>query len=556
MGDMLTREINHTGRGALLRRMTMLGLAALMALALCGLRVAPASAATTPPPGDPPPVCGAYYPGDCLIQTRNGGFHLSPRIVRAGGELTGTVTNRCVVGDGNNDPCPISWAGMTALGKVVSGCKDGTTCTVKIPKSATSGDYGVVNVAITNVQGAGYSSDYYAVVGRHDAVVEGQVTNKDKAGAPGVTVDIYGAGGSYYTAVTGQDGHYSADVKAGHYHVFPEAGSVSSRGRITFSPTASDVHAPPNGTATADFELDSGLLVTLKLSKSSVPANGQEVVNATVHVSQYGEPVSGQTVELWPQSDETSHLAVTSGPRVLMCTAGGRIWPTGSLTDPDGLSVDETTDADGNYTFSLDAGTVPGRWRLTAWAKDAAGALITTDTRDTSDDQTLTVAPLGAKVAGVDDFVPEFNTLVRATGAAAGITGDVPTLLTDLIKLTDTQTALNGLAYAPVNGSTAALLIYPASSTPHLAESGQVTPHTGDLVLEPANWTAPPGGKILTLDDALQQGQLQELPTYLQWSMGTSIPAWTGHPETMSVPSAAFQYFGWPYPSTATGSCS
>ncbi len=552
---MLNQVITHNRRRRALVR-ALVGLLALLTLALCGFRTGTAAAATTPPPGDPPPVCGAYYPGSCLIQTRNGGFHLGPRIVRAGGELTGTVTNRCVVGDGNNDPCPISWAGMTALGKVVSGCKNGSTCTVRIPKSATSGNYGVVNVAITNVQGAGYSSDYYAVVGRHDAVVQGEVTNKDKAGAPGVVVDINGAGGPYYLATTGQDGHYAADVKAGHYHVFPESGSVSSRGKISFSPSATDVHAPPNGTATANFELDSGLLVTLKLARTSVPADGMHVVDATVHVSQYGKPVSGQTVELWPQADERSELAVTSGPRVLMCAAGGRIWPTGSLTDPDGLSVNETTDANGNYTFSLDTGTVPGRWRLTAWAKDASGALITADTRDTSDDQTLTVAPLGATVAGVDSFVPEYNTIAASTSAVAGITGDVPTMLGDFIKLSDTQTSLHGLAYAPVNGSSSALLIYQASSTPHLAQSGVVTPRTGDLVLEPGNWTAVAGAPITSLTAALAQGRLQTLPTYLQWSAGTSIPSWTARPETMSVASAAFQYFGWPYPSTATGTCS
>lgn len=533
----------------------LIGLSA-AGLVVLGAAVSSASATTTPLPGDPPPVCGAYYPGNCLIQTRNGAFKLSPRIVRAGGELTGTITNRCVVGDGNNDPCPIGWSGLTGLGKVVSGCRDGSTCTVRIPKSESSGDYGVVNVTVTNVQGAGYSSDYYAVVGRHDAIVEGQVSNKDKDGAPGVVVDIDGQGGPFYAASTGQDGHYAAVVKAGHYHVHPEAGSVSSRGKITFSPTATDVHAPPNSTAVADFELDSGLLVTLSLSRSSVPADGMHVVDAKVHVTQYGKPVSGQAVDLWPQSDETSKLAVTSGPRVLMCTPGGRIWPTGTLEDPDGLSVPETTDANGDYTFSLAVGTVPGKWNLTAWAEDATGALIAQDTRDTSDDQTLTVEPLGATVAGVDSFVPEYNIVAASTSAVSGITGDVPTMLGDFITLSATQNSLHGLAYAPVNGSSSAILIYPATSTPNIATGGKVTPHTGDLVLEPASWTAIAGAPITTLDAALQQGRLQALPTYLQWSAGTSIPSWTGQPQTMSAPSAAFQYFGWPYPSAAAGTCS
>jgi hypothetical protein len=501
-------------------------------------------------------VCGAFYPSTCLIQTRNGGFHLSPRIVRAGGDLTGTITNRCTIGDGDNKPCPIGWAAMTAVGHVVHGCgSDDTNCTVRISKKAQTGDYQVINVTVTNVQGAGYSSDYYAVIGRHDSVIEGQISNKDKAGAPGVVVDMYGRGsGPSYEATTGQDGHYAADVKAGHYRVFPSAKSIPSKTEIKFTPSESAVHAPPNGTADADFELDSGLVVTLELSDKSVPADGSHVVKAKVHVTQYGKPVAGQTVELWPQSEDNSKKAVSTGPRVLMCTTAGRIWPTGTLDDPDGLSVDETTDQNGNYTFTLDVGTVPGRWRLTAWAKDAAGALITDDTRNTSDDQTLDVKPVGA--AGVDAFVPEYNTIASSTGSLSGISDDPNTLLTDFINLSKTQNSLKGLAYAPVSGNQAAILIYQAASTPNLASSGKVTAHTGDVVLEPSTWTAIPGVAVSTLDAALLQGHLPALPSFADWTAGTSVPGWTGSPQTMSVTSAAFQYFGWPYPSTAVGTCS
>ena len=528
-------------------------LVGLMSLAVFGLAAHSAMALQTPPPGDPPAVCGAYYPGDCLIQTRNGGFNLSPHIVRAGGDLTGTVTNRCIVGYGNNDPCAINWSGMTAAGKVVSGCKDGTSCTVKIPKSAATGDYQVINVGITSGQGEGYSSDYYAVVGRHDSVIQGQVSNKDKAAAAGVVIDMYGQGnGPSYEAVTGQDGHYAADVKAGHYRVFPSAKSIPSKTEVKFTPTTSTVHAPPNGTANADFEIDSGLVVTLELSKDSVPADGMQVVKAKVHVSQYGKPVPNQTVELWPQSDQTGTQAVTSGPRVLMCTTGGRIWPTGSLNDPDGLSVDETTDANGNYTFTLDVGTVPGRWKLTAWAKDAAGALITADTRNTSDDQNLNVTSVGA--TEVDAFVPDYNKIASTTALVRGITDDPNTLLSNFIMLSRPQGPLKGLAYAPY--SQGGVLIYSAASTPHIAKDNTVTAHTGDLVLQPSDWTTLPGVPYLSLDAALTAGGLQALPTFAQWTAGTSIPGWAGNAGTMTLSSTAFQYYGWPYPSTATGTCS
>jgi hypothetical protein len=539
-------------------RRRLVGLILSLGLVVFGTVVSTAGAYTTPPPGDPPPVCGAYYPGDCLITTRNGGLTLSPKIVRAGEDLSGTITNRCTVGDGNNNPCPVGWGAMTVLGKVKSGCKaDDSHCVVKIAKNEGSSDYTALNVTVTNVQGAGYSSDYYAIVGRHQAVVEGTVANKDKTGQPGVNVAINGRGrGPFYEAVTGQDGHYAADVDAGHYRVFPEAKSVGARGKIKFSPDKTDVHAPPNGKATADFELDAGLVVTLDLSKSSVPANGGELVNATVHVSEYGKPVSGQTVELWPQDGESSELAVTSGARVLMCQPGNRLWPTGSLQDPDGLSINETTDASGNYTFSLFVGTVPGTWKLTAWAKDADGNLITHDTSDTSDDKTLTVTPLGGVATPVDQFVPEYNITAQATSQDAGNNSNIQTMLQYFWFMSVADGGLHGLAYAPVNGNSGAVLVYEATSTPNIAANGTVTPRTTDMVLEPSEWTQPANAKFLSLDAELQKGGLQQLPTYSQWTAGTSVQGWTGQAQTMTTTSGAFQYFGWPLPSSATGSCS
>jgi hypothetical protein len=553
------RSVKESRGGFGMRLLRVGVLMGLVTLAVYGLAASSALAIQTPPPGDPPPVCGAFFPGNCLIQTRNGGFHLSGHIVRAGGELTGTVTNRCTFGDGDDSPCAITWGAMTAAGKVVHGCESkDTTCTIKIPKDAQTGDYQTINIVITNVQGGGYSSDYFAVVGRHDSVIQGQISNKNKSGAPGLVVDMFGQGnGPSYEATTGQDGHYAATVKAGHYRVFPSAKSVPSKTEVKFTPSDSTVHAPPNASADADFELDSGLVVTLDLSDHSVPADGMHIVKAKVHVTQYGKPVVGQTVALMPQPDETSAQSLTSGPRVLMCTTGGRIWPTGSLNDPDGIDVDEVTDANGNYTFTLDVGTVPGSWKLTAWAKDASGSLITADTRNTSDDQTLTVDPVSAHAAAVDDFVPEYNRLASSTGLVSGISDDLNTMLGDFIKLSRTQTqqgGLGGLAYAPA--SQGAILIYQAASTPHIAKDNTVTARTGDLVLQPSDWTTVPKVAFASLDAELTGGRLQALPTFAQWTSGTSVPSWTGNKSTMTLPSTAFQYFGWPYPNTATGSCS
>src|ERR1700689_5446167 len=120
----------------------------------------PAGAIETPLPGDPPPYCGAYYPGNCLITTGNGGLTISPKIVRAGGELTGNITNRC---SENNTPCPVGWSGMLAVGKRVHGCEDkDSVCVVKIPRSADSSAYQVINITVTSGVGDGYSSDSFA----------------------------------------------------------------------------------------------------------------------------------------------------------------------------------------------------------------------------------------------------------------------------------------------------------------------------------------------------------------------------------------------------------
>ena len=78
------------------------------------------------------------------------------------------------------------------------------------------------------------------------------------AAASGVAVNMYGRANNVYQASTGPDGQYAAFVKAGHYRVLPESKSVPSKGRVKFTPDSSDVHAPANGKATADFKLDGG----------------------------------------------------------------------------------------------------------------------------------------------------------------------------------------------------------------------------------------------------------------------------------------------------------
>jgi len=131
------------------------------------------SVCASPLPGPLPPSSCVTWPAQCLIQTRNGSFALSSRIVRAGHTLTGMVGGGRMYQNGTK-PCPVFWGYMKDVGKRVSGCHEKDyTCTVRISKNAPSSAYYVINVGITSDQGTGWSSDYYAVVGQDEAVISG-----------------------------------------------------------------------------------------------------------------------------------------------------------------------------------------------------------------------------------------------------------------------------------------------------------------------------------------------------------------------------------------------
>ena len=214
-------------------------------LAACALLPSNALALREPLPGPLPASSCVTWPSQCLIQTRNGSFALSSHIVRAGHTLTGTVGAGCMYQSGTK-PCPVFWEYMTDVGKRVSGCHEKDyTCTVKIRKNAPSSAYYVINVGITSDQGTGWSSDYYAVVGKHEAVITGKILNKQRRPVAGADVAMFG--GSHqtgnYVAQSGPDGIFAADVKAGRYRVWPSGRSLSHRTPPKFEPEHSDVKA-------------------------------------------------------------------------------------------------------------------------------------------------------------------------------------------------------------------------------------------------------------------------------------------------------------------------
>jgi hypothetical protein len=501
-----------------------------------------------------PPSSCVTWPSQCLIQTRNGGFALSSHVVRAGHTLTGTVINRCLYRDGTA-PCPIYWGYMLDAGKRVSGChaRD-ATCTVKVPRRSPSTAYYVINVGITSDQGTGYSSDYYAVVGRDQAVITGKILNKERQPVQGADVALFGGGrrAENYVAQSGPDGIYAADVKAGRYRVWPSGRSLSHRTPPKFDPEHSDLSAHAGTVKHADFTVDIGLVVKLTLSAASAPADGFQIVQGTVKVTELGRPQPGVTVALWPQATEPAGTAVTRGARATLCGPNGRIWPGGTLAAPDGGSVDVQMDANGTYQFTLDVGTVPGSFSVTAWARDAHGALITHDTSDASDEQTVTVTPLGNQP--LDQFVPEYNLTAKSIGVTS-ISSDPNAILTAFETLTRTQGSFKGYAYALGQGNAPAVVIYPAANPPAIEHDGSVIADASDLVLQPWEWKPVPGYALTDLSAVLQQGLLPGLPTFAAWVQGPSVPGWSGSAQAMHPAAQGFQYFGWPYPSSTPGAC-
>ena len=221
----------------------------------------------------PPAACTVNYaPGSgCLVQTRLGTFSLSTHVARPGETVTGTISPGCVIGYGNNSPCPMAWKGygLPELGKVVSGCGEHEySCTVKIPEGATSSSgWDVVFIGITNAQGTGYSSDYIAIIGKDKAVIEGKILDNESQGVAAAKVDAQGDGG-HYSVQTAANGSYVIEVKAGSYHVSP---SLATPEAPQFTPASVQRTVQTGDTVHADFAVDLPSLSVTDVSPGSTP---------------------------------------------------------------------------------------------------------------------------------------------------------------------------------------------------------------------------------------------------------------------------------------------
>jgi hypothetical protein len=392
--------------------------------------------------------------------------------------------------------------------------------------------------------------------------IEGVVSNKDGNPVQGAKVTAYGP--SHATAESGPGGIYYMDVDAGHYRVVPDDPSVK---KSSFSPTFASVSVKKHTNETADFTLDSGMQLTMDLSSSSVSASGYSIVSGTITTTLYGKPAPGVNVKL---SVDPTHpgAALTTAPKVAICGAPGRIWPTGSITDLDGKDVTVTTDANGKYSFSLTVGTVPGTWELDAWGYNDDGTL-STDVANASETKSLSITAL-TPTTPIGNFVTELDSL-KSTSYGSTLSADPGQLAQLLSTLASEKTSgiqFGGLTFSVGQSADGQnLVIAPATSPFVIAKSGQIQRSSSvvnDSIIDPQEWTGSGLPSSITnaasLQSVLQLGLLSDVPSVGAWESGSSgFPGWALHSNALSDPNAGLQYFGWAYPPASaapTGYCS
>ncbi len=397
------------------------------------------------------------------------------------------------------------------------------------------------------------------------AVINGYIHDKQGNGFAGSTITAYstsrrGSG----VAVSGDQGFYSMEVEPGSYKIIP-SGGVAGKKPAKYKSESEERTVAAGDKARADFTLESGLVVTLTLSRETTKANGTTVVDGFVETTEYGKPTGGVKVSLRPKAGVPEPQGVESGARATICgNAGIRIWPGGTLATPSGSPVDVVTTAAGTgvknqlvgrYPFSITVGTVPGPFELTAWAEDSSGKLITKDVTDVSDEATLRLEPTGSLPP--THLFDEIRTLLgdkNVAAAVAGITNDPTSILDTLAKLSDTIPQFGGIGYTLANGAAGggAVLVYPDTTAPKVNASGQITSSDG-FVLSPGLWAGNAIGQFVQgtpLSNFIQKGQLSNLPTFPQWLAGAGVQGWNLQKNTATIVSQSFEYAGWPYPAT------
>jgi hypothetical protein len=499
-------------------------------------------------------------PPDGNIQSRCQGVHVGSHVVFPGQKVVATTS----AGICGGAPKDISWEWDIPAGDGGRGCtKDATTCSFKAGGPTTG--YGVVCIIGGNVQGGWESCDYVGVAGKGVGVIDGYV--KDKDGGPVAGTDVKAYGTESASTTSGADGYYAMEVKAGNYRIVP-SGGPRGKSAPDYVPKFNATTIADGTEGRADFTLQAGIELKLRFAKSTVAADGLQVVDGTITTTEGGKPLPNIGVQLEVMPGETADEAVTTGPRAAVCNNGSRVWPTGMLQSPDGFPVSVTTDATGHYDLAITVGTTPGVWRLEATAKNADGSL-STDVTAASDTQSITFDKVAGPTTTPADFVTEFDNAAKPkTTGLYQISGNSNTIVNTLAQTTATQsiaTKLGGLAYALVNAPDGqSVLVFLASKPPVIDAKGALPPsadNADDLVMDPAEWTGAGLPASFTnrasFQAVLDGGMLQFVPTLAEFDSAKPVTGWkTVRQNQVTIFSTSFEYLGWGYPGiAAAGAC-
>ena len=456
-----------------------------------------------------------------------------------------------------------NWAAIPGNGN--KGCKhDGTYCEFKVTQS-TFPELESLCIYGANVQGAWTSCDYFGVVGDNMGILDGHVTDKDGGPVAGTTIKAYGHPGA--TTTSDADGFYAMELEKGTYQVEP-SGGPQGKASPSYSPKVTRADVVAKKTSHVDFTLDTSIELKLHFAKTTVVANGYEVVSGTITTTQYGKPLPDVNVQLEVQPTQSAVQSVTAGARASVCVNGSRVWPTNSLNDPDGYPVTVSTGATGTYDFSVTVGTTPGKWTLDAWAFNSSGTL-SSDVTAASDTKSVDFTTNGSSSLG--GFVTELDTAARSTTFSTSLISDANSansmwsLLSQVTKTGAGGINFGGLDYSLVNAKDGqSLIIFPEGKPPVLNKAGEMMSgrpgNSGDLVYDPAEWTGAGLASSVTnaasLTSVVSRGLLTRLPTLAEFDAGQSVPGWkTVKGDEITQFSANYEFLGWGYPTSTPGSC-
>jgi hypothetical protein len=405
------------------------------------------------------------------------------------------------------------------------------------------------------------SMTYYpkSPIPRKMGIIQGRVMNRDGGPVAGTLVRAFANSRLKDSGTSGSDGYYELQVPKGAYQVVPSGGPLGKKGPA-YKPAFKTVAVNAGKYSQADFTLAAGLEVKMTLSAASVPADGLQTVKGTIETFEYGKPKPGAKVRLSPQPTIKPDIAVTTAPHGTICSGGSRLWPTGTLSAPNGGPVDITTGPGGRYGFTVLVGTIPGAWSLDAWGFTSDGHL-SSDVLDASETATVNLTSLGSVppisfVQGLNGLVPQGST--AATRIRSGFQ-DTAAMQTTLSGLASSEAnRFGGLAFA--EGTTdhgPVLIVYSAATPPSIDATGLVSMSNAPRIIDPGLWLGTGLASSVVnptvLAEVVGQGALPDIPNYDAWRSGTTIiPAWKAAPagSQIKVPPNSFSAYGWAYPNS------